>query len=62
MFFDRKPFTKSYIGRVLKCPWHRKLPLHIHNVGNNSYDWPSRDEIATVKQQYIFIGPTIKAY
>ena len=54
VFFDRKP----YIGRVLKCPWLGKVSLKfLHNVGNNLYDWPSRDDIATVKQQYIFMGP-----
>lgn len=54
VFFDRK----LYIGRVLKCPWLGKVSLKfLHNVGNNLYDWPSRDDIATVKQQYIFMGP-----
>ena len=50
---------KSYIGGVLKYPRHRKVSLKFfHNVGNyNSYDWPSRYDIATVKQQYIIMGP-----
>ena len=46
----------------MKYPKHWKVSLSLkffHNVGNNnnSYDWPSRYDIATVKQQYIIMGP-----
>ena len=53
VYFDKKP----YIGRVLKTPWLGKVSIKfLHNVGTLN-EWPSRDDIATVKDKYIFMGP-----
>ena len=39
-------------------PWLGKVTLKfLHSCGINSYYWPKRDDISTVKESYIFMGP-----
>ena len=54
VFFDKT----YYIGRVVNVPWLGKVTLKfLHSCGINSYNWSKRDDIITVKESYIFMGP-----
>ena len=54
VYFDKT----FYIGRVLNSPWLGKVSIKfLHSRGNQTYGWPGRDDICTVKEAFIFCGP-----
>ena len=53
VFFDKT----YYIGRVVNISWLGKSTLKcLHSCGNNSYNWPKRDDISTAEKSFIFMG------
>ena len=54
VFFDKK----FYIGRVVAKPVFGQVEMKfLHRINNTEFDWPARDDVAKVKEHFLFCGP-----